>query len=344
MRGHRIVDCGHPNFVAEIHPPTLLARANLDGDRSVRSTLLVLPYRTNQHYEPAGLDFPGQLKGLIAALIAPPPPIPIPPPPLNLLANVDNPPFDRRISAQYRVAIPTVNGRTVAKLNYHFVVRPGVTLLVDRISPYEADVRLILDPATYAAAARPQCDKKVYSLEDADEQAGFPRGKLRGIVNGIAAVPVWPLGLVISVNAGLIVSECNVPGGSVVTPPYDGGSDNQVVVDASQPFPAYGWLSFAWGPPCQPKTRCQAGAQCGSEDDGCHGTVLCGGPCPGGKVCKGHFCVNADVTCLEGCATAREQCRESAQAQCEQTGMNCDAPLRGCDERQRRCVDACPPA
>jgi len=244
MRGHLIVDCGHQNFSTELHPPTLIATAGLNPDTGdVHSTLIVVPYHTVETYRPDRLNFLDQTSAeLLAAALSP---FGVP---LNLLADIDTTPFSRLVVAHYRVSIPSDQRKGVPHMGYHFVVRPGIDVQVSQVNEYQADVAVTLDPAKYTPFSAPSCTNVNISVEDADKLAGLPSGTIRKYIDGIGAVvtPLFPvaLGAVISLNEGLNVEKCAVPNGTLPAP----GSihDNQVVVDSSQPYPAYGWLDLAW--------------------------------------------------------------------------------------------------
>jgi len=47
MRGVWVLDCGHPPYGAEIHPPTLLGYARPSDDRTTIAAALVVPYRSS---------------------------------------------------------------------------------------------------------------------------------------------------------------------------------------------------------------------------------------------------------------------------------------------------------
>jgi hypothetical protein len=143
MHGHRIVDCGHNDFSAEMHPPTLIAKAKADATGNVYSTLVALPYKTKQMYDPGNNDFPTQVERQVAeaafSLFGDP---------LEFYAQIDNPPFAHSVVGQYRVSLAPANNKIVAKLGYHFETRPGVSVQVTQPSPFKADVRLCLTRRT----------------------------------------------------------------------------------------------------------------------------------------------------------------------------------------------------
>lgn len=73
---------------------------------------------------------------------------------------------------------------------------------------------------------------------------------------------------------------------------------------------------------CVPQTCAELGAQCGTHDDGCGGTVRCGS-CASGEVCSSGACIH-DV-CAGGCSAAH--CLTCTSAGCVTT---CPSN-RGCD-------------
>jgi len=247
MRGHLIVDCGHERYWREIHPPTLLARANLDPSTgNVRSTLIVMPYRATENYKPLALNFIQQAEAELVAAAGSPTGAP-----LYLFANIDTTPFSRPVVAHYRVAIPTVPGRTITRLGYHFVVRPGVDVKVAPINAYQADVTVTLDPASYRPFAQPSCQTVTIPPEGMEALMMLAPGTISRPLGWLApdAIPLLPYplsGLPMSLKAGILVEKCTVANN---VPQLPGSlQDNQVVVDERQPYPAYGWLDLKWEP------------------------------------------------------------------------------------------------
>ena len=264
MRGHRIVDCGHDTFTVEMHPPTLLARAWLDpSDKSVHSTLIASPYWTQQTYEPTGLPLWPQAAAEMAALTA----IPAP---LNLFPKIEARPFSEPIEATYRVSIPTVRSKHEATLEYHFVTRPGVTVEIKRVNAYQADVRVAMDPVAYEPFRAPECTPRRYTLSEFEDLGKMAKGTLTDPFQKVAAaalskdawlplVPIlgpvlaaatstatpWLIHTVAAGELGLLTSACTVPDASRALP-VEGLFSNQIVTDASQPFPVFGWLQLKW--------------------------------------------------------------------------------------------------
>jgi len=246
MHGHSIVDCGHPNYTTEIHPPTLLARAHRDPSTgSVHSTLIALPYLTKQWYdiynqtlvhtvalEVTGYEFAAPIDPAGGPLI--------------VLAQVANTPFANTLIATYRVAVPSMPNRWKVRLHYHFITRPGVTVTLNAVSPYEVEIRVTLDPAGYSRL-EPSCASVSYTLEHAEIDAGRTPGTLRGLVNVIGGSGLLSPTLDGIANAGLIVRQCDVPNSEPLEP--ETAPDNVVVVDATQPYPIIGWLDFDWESP-----------------------------------------------------------------------------------------------
>lgn len=248
MRGHRIADCGHRPYGAEMHPPTLVVAARIwPEDGSIKTTLIATPYLTTQTYE-IGKDFPTAVAAAMEAAAASPVGIPTG---LPIIAEASSRPFSVPIIAKYSVAVPGVPHRTATlNLHYHFVTRPGVTVLPNPVSGSRVDVEIRMDPTAYQPFSVPNCHRETFGLETFDEQKGLPHGTIRGAVNGIAALLFGlPGGALIAtptvvgtLNLGMQVAVCVVPN-SVPRAP-DTINDNAVVIDTSQPYPVYGWLSY----------------------------------------------------------------------------------------------------
>jgi hypothetical protein len=251
-RGRRIVDCGHPDYNVELHPPTLIARAWQDSTLGqVRSTLIATPYITRQTYLPGHSDFVTQVAGELAAVGLSPAPSP-----LHLLADVDDAPIDGNFQALYQVAIPPRHNFDKAKVSYHFVTRPGVTVVVQRLTEYQVIVLVTVDPTLYVHFGPPTCQTTTLTLSDAEKLGGLDSGALTDIYNKVVGVvasgvltifgipPNVQINVAAAAGAGLLEYDCSVPNGAIPSP----GStmDNQVVVDPSQPYPVYGWLNIDW--------------------------------------------------------------------------------------------------
>jgi len=110
-----------------------------------------------------------------------------------------------------------------------------------------------------------------------------------------------------------------------------------------------------------PRTQCSEGVQCGTEDDGCGGQVLCGdteGVCPGttGDVCLEGLCVPGPPPCtpVKADACANRVCDEaddlcggiidcgdcSPGAECSSDGSTCVFPQQPCTPLAR-CTKQC---
>ena len=260
MRGHHIVDCGHENFTSEIHPPTILVKAHSDQQTGlVRSTLIVAPYFTNQLYTGASdfliqgrKTFWDQMTALIGMnAVGPVNFVPGLHAPLEVLASIDNTPFAERIVARYKISLAPAVGKAAATARYHFETRPGVIVQVSRPSPAQAEVEVVLDPNTYIPFSSPKCTKVNYSFENVDAWTNWPSGAWRALTNSVlplipGAPPISP-SLTAALNEGLILYECAVPGKMPRSPgPVEEVTDNQVLVNSGQAYPAYGWLDLEW--------------------------------------------------------------------------------------------------
>jgi hypothetical protein len=253
-RGHRIIDCGHPDYNAELHPPTMMARAWQDATLGqVRSTLIATPYVTRQSYVPAHDDFVKQVATELAAVGLSPSPSP-----LNLLAEVDDAPIDNSFQAVYQVAIPPRHNFDKTQVSFHFVTRPGVTVSVQQITTYQVVVTVNVDAAQYSRFGPPTCTVQRETLEDAEKLGNLSAGTLTDvykkaaglIASGVLTIfgvpPNVQINVAAAAGAGLLVYKCSVPNGGL---PQPGSTmDNQIVVDSSQPYPVYGWLNIDWVP------------------------------------------------------------------------------------------------
>jgi hypothetical protein len=223
-----------------MHPPTLVVTArSWPEDGSLRTTVLAMPYVTTQSYE-LGKDFPTAVTAAVTAASLSPIGIPTG---LPLVAHASSRPFNVPIIAKYRVAVPSVPRRAATvNLHYHFVRRPGVDVTVTPADGLSADVEIHMDPAAYQPFSDAQCGKATFSLESFDAQADLSKGTVRAILNSIAPLVGFPPGILITTNIGMQVAICQVPNGTPGTP--GSVNDNAVVIDASQPYPVYGWLSY----------------------------------------------------------------------------------------------------
>jgi hypothetical protein len=223
-----------------MHPPTLVVTARVSpDDGSLRTTVLAMPNITTQTYE-TGKDFPSAVSAGVGIAAASPIGIPTG---LPLVAHTSPRPFTVPIVAKYRVAaVPTVPHRATAlNLHYHFVTRPGVNVKVMPTDALSAEVEIHMDPATYQPFSDANCRKETVGLESFDAQAHEPEGTVRAIINSIATAVPLP-GVIITLNAGMQVAKCEVPNPTPGTPGTV--NDNASVIDASQPYPVYGWLSY----------------------------------------------------------------------------------------------------
>jgi hypothetical protein len=90
-------------------------------------------------------------------------------------------------------------------------------------------------------------------------------------------------------------------------------------------------------PPCIPKTQCRAGAQCGSEDDGCRGRISCGS-CRAGQTCNltANLCMGAgDPECIQACNERYQVCLEGAVPPAP------PAARKACQDARQACITGC---
>jgi hypothetical protein len=250
MRGRRIVDCGHDNFTAEIHPPTLLAKASVDDAGAVHSTVITIPYETIQRYFPNNNTFQDQVQKIIAQDSVLPVGIPLVIPlavnPFEFYAQTGVLPFHQLVHARYQIVLPPRADGIRAKLFYHFEARLGVTVRVSQPFPPEADVDITLDPTKYATGVPPTCQSENWTLGELDQQANLLDGTIRGIVT-LGGV-LLPPGVLYAAEHGMNVLHCDVPHANPISAP-EGILDNIVATSFISPYPVYGWLTLKWDNP-----------------------------------------------------------------------------------------------
>ena len=244
-RGHRIVDCGHADYHTELHPATLIALARQEPTLGqVRSTLVMMPYVTTQTYAPTHQNYVKQIGAEVTAIALSPIPTT-----LNLLADTDDRAVDDQLLAFYQINIPPRREFEGTKYSYHFVTRPGVTVAVTPISTYQFVVMVSVDPTQYVRFGPANCAQQQLTLSAAQKLGLFSKDTLLsinkyvggGIPLAEAFDPMIAINLTNAINKGLGEYSCTVPNGGLPDP----GSilDNIVKPDASQPYPAYGWLN-----------------------------------------------------------------------------------------------------
>jgi hypothetical protein len=137
VRGRWIVDCGHPDFHAEIHPITFMAFAHTEGSKTV-AHVISNPYRVTQLYgagtsevnssSPKGDPFPKGFeeavkKDVVLGVIGASAPITLP-------VGIER---TRPTTTPWIVCAPTPTP-TIAKIHRGFVEREGVAVAIKRLN------------------------------------------------------------------------------------------------------------------------------------------------------------------------------------------------------------------
>jgi hypothetical protein len=189
VMGHWVVDCGHLDFQTELHPITFLANARMSGAKTVVDAFYN-PYRETQRYNvdaakalafddsarfdpPAAGPFPGMLITSVLRLQN------AGPPPYQSIDHLESWAMlepNRTSPVSWRVCAPAGSSGTRLVVQYHWVTRPGVEVVV---TPDEASscavVQTTLGSETVAAPTPRVCVTPWDFLNEvAGEEAGIP--------------------------------------------------------------------------------------------------------------------------------------------------------------------------
>jgi len=249
--GRWIVDCGHDNFLSEIHPPLLTAAARVDAARNVtRVQLLASPYLVSQEFERGGLY--QHLEREAALVITPFPLFPFSSqveahprvlPPINELAV---------FSFLVRAPKPRTSADQKLYVRFHFTARSGVV-----VQPFWVDdetigvICLLTDQLTMAPLPKSgSWDVSGVELSRLHAGAGAAWQGITGLVaffdplknhilnKGIRTTLYhWPV--------APDLTNVPVTEGIVASIPWQ---QNPVAVNDNQPFPLIGWMEVMWKP------------------------------------------------------------------------------------------------
>lgn len=263
VHGSWVIDCGHPDRHAEIHPPLLTAFAAENTNTGLlRATFIARPYGVRQEYTEDGLPFILHALGQVAKVEADPVPIPI-----DAFPIIDPMPFHGTVIARYTMFLQPVPGipSEESTVKFHFVKRPGVSVVMNHTDKYHLYISVIMDESQYVPLPPPDCPTTTFTLEKVDSLLDQSAGTLRKILNGVpAAAPLIdflgslfgiPPGtieiaeakLAVSLDLGIRKLSCSLP--LPPTPPqkfFVPENDNQVVEDPNQPYPLVGWVMMRW--------------------------------------------------------------------------------------------------
>ncbi|WP_425147187.1 hypothetical protein [Deinococcus sp.] len=267
--GRWIVDCGHEDFHAEIHPPLLFVKAQAlpanaspeapgGGTPSVTYSRVVgRPYLVGQEFGDGNLR--SHLEKEVAKALAGIGPIALSQR-IEAHPNVYQKPFSGIHLFSYVVRAPVLQPQPARAFQssqlvctFHFTVRSGVTVQVRAESADSVRVYVAMNAATYKPAKLPirrDLNVSFSSLKtQAPEAADYINGALAA-----AFVTRGPLfGALIA--RGILTDRYDAPSaasihdGEIVSAPISSLSGQpQFSVDDDQPFPVYGWLKLEWQP------------------------------------------------------------------------------------------------
>jgi hypothetical protein len=258
--GRWIVDCGHPDFHTEMHPPLLFVRAqaitagsNPDapttGAPSVTFTRIIgRPFLVSQDFRDGGLFHHFINEGLKA---------------LNpfLSTRIEAHPFIFPLPFigqhffSYIVRAPiqdpsTASGHSMQlRTSFHFTTRSGVIVSVTRASAESVRISIAMNAAAYRQAPLPVRHDVSISV-NALINAAPENGKL--LLNAFKYAspflnPFVDRGFLTDVyNAPIPASTRDGEITDIAVDALNGGF--QYSIDDDQPFPIYGWLRLEWQP------------------------------------------------------------------------------------------------
>ncbi|NOY28261.1 MAG: hypothetical protein GXP62_20550 [Oligoflexia bacterium] len=259
LRGVWVLDCGHPPYGAEMHPPTFLSFANQDDAATTHSFAVVAPYRSSLLFNPdlsLANDFSNQARvsdadtlpfpnAFIAAVLDAV---------TSGAANVQSPalmvanhfdPIDYLVCAP----LPRPDG-AVLLASWHFVARSGVTV---HITPYD-DAGCVRVHATmddnYAPMALPYADTP-WSWKELSASAGGQLGKSIDVRQEI--IDALESAGIDAAKAPALQEDAPPIVDAYATLDPGAGADqetgNDVVTDDDQAYPFFGHVTASWSTP-----------------------------------------------------------------------------------------------
>jgi hypothetical protein len=281
--GRWIIDAGHNNYRAEIHPPLMMASAapikDVNGTRALfvsRPFLTANTYTvdTSQIYNDAASDdgtFFGHMIKEVAKVVCPIPLLPIPCSTLvEAHVKVKSHPFQGVQLLHFLVRPPSDPPHAIAmeqklSVSYHFTVRTGCAVQVVSSSADTVDIYVVMNSAGYHPPPLPARTTHNYSSDELnalDNSAGTDILWASAAADAVTLATGGPIkaGVVEAIlrrgvqgdiyaplnNAVDMLSTTNAVENALATsiPPNAG-----VTVDDSQPFPVSGWLEVKWVSP-----------------------------------------------------------------------------------------------
>ncbi len=284
--GRWIIDAGHSNYRAEIHPPLFMAEASVVNPSETRVVLTSRPYLMSNVYttdqskiydDNSGDDgtFFGHMENELAKVLGIPGFCPVPNIPCSTLVEahvkVKSHPFEGVQLMHLKVRPPSAPAHLDLALNslvvsYHFTVRAGCAVQVISSAVDTVDVIVSMNSAGYHPPPLPARTTHNYSVDELnnlDEGVGDTIVEIEAAADAVAALS----GFVIKGPAVAAILAQGFQGdqyasvsGKVDVLSRTGAVENApassipagagITVDDSdnQPFPVTGWLEVRWEP------------------------------------------------------------------------------------------------
>jgi hypothetical protein len=273
--GRWIVDAGHNNFRAEIHPPLMMASASVTPANTTRALFTSRPFLVGSTYTKDqsttyvdnapddGYFFGHLVKEIVEAETFSSTIV-------EAHVKVKSRPFQGMQTMHFLVrppAPPATSGGIAPKLaltvSFHFTVRsPGVAVQVSSSAPDTVDVIVTMNDNTYKPPTHlPAKIVRLYTLDELSalngevntfdqlinlvSLAGGPTALIanrilnRGIKGDQYALQDKVVNMLTQTNAVLNADPANIPANAGIT------------LNNNQPYPITGWLEVKWARPVE---------------------------------------------------------------------------------------------
>jgi len=263
MYGRWIVDAGHDDFHAEIHPPLLLARARAvnaqdadtypDADASTLVQLWSRPYQAAQRFvdgDSKNLSLQSYLTNVsetFGDIKAYPPTFPTPFSGIHLVAFLVRPPVPTLPSPKGPIAF----GLPHLECSYSFTTNKacGVQIQQSLSDPNAVEVILALNSGGYPSLPEPSSRMVKYKIDDLVKQIPTDLDTLTSFLIDVVEAYQSKFGLG---EADLYIREYdplhapNLSNHVVPFTPLANLPRSSVNHDDTQPFPIIGWVRVKW--------------------------------------------------------------------------------------------------
>lgn len=251
VMGRWVIDCGHPDFSAELHPITFMAFGRTENNKTVVHAL-ANPFRVSQKYtpDPASAGSVSDTTRFQDPSVKPYPPFFVDE--VLRLLGVGQPATDHLrapvlVEATYprptpfSVCAPSGVSTAHLKVASRFVVRPGVSVnfTADRGTGCASFSTSVGPAYTAANLAARSCDMPWDWLnQQAAEAAGVSSLDVRQIIKSKIPQAFWPA--VDRTPSAVCFDPLSAPSAGQAR------AWNPVQIRADQPFPFYGVIEVGW--------------------------------------------------------------------------------------------------